>query len=138
MLSNFSLYVYYIHVYINSSSTVIRFGCPFFSCSEGIRLPSLCFQQLSWKLKRYLLDCRLNSTLKNCVTILNSKYAIKNQFVTVFLTIFNIVNDCEELFDTRCYNVLINCQFEPLLPNELKSAVLYWSKNWTNLFSIWR
>ena len=40
-----------------------------------------------------------------------------------FLAIFNNEIDCEQLFDSNSYNVLINCKFEPLLPNELKSAL---------------
>ena len=51
---------------------------------------------------------------------LNLKVRDIKQIRDCFLIIFNNEIDCEKLFDTNNYNVLINCKFEPLLPNELK------------------
>ena len=66
---------------------------------------------LSTKLNLNKLCDKLNLKVRDIKSIRDS-----------FLIIFNNVIDCEELFNTKCLNVLNNCKFEPVLPNELKSA----------------
>ena len=53
---------------------------------------------------------------------LNLKVCDIKQIRDGFHVIFNNEIDCKKLFDTNNYNVLINFKFEPLLPNESKSA----------------
>ena len=66
------------------------------------------------------LSTKLN--LEKLCDKLNLKVRDLKQIRDGFLIIFNTEIDCGKLFDVNNYKVLINCKFEPLLPNELKSA----------------
>ena len=66
------------------------------------------------------LSTKLN--LEKLCKNLNLKVCDIKQIRDGFLVSFNNEIDCKNLFDTNSYNVLINCKFEPLLPNKLQSA----------------